>query len=208
MNDIIIVSYQCDELGDYFQLCNKNLQCFIKYESIEITTHCEHNNCNRSDLHTKLDAFDDDYIVIIYAHGENDRIRDNNKKDLITIDDAMKYYNNAIVYSIACYSANELGTTMHNYNCKFFYGYTKKSYIVFMYKDIFIELDNFALKEILKHKDIDPISLCQKINHVFDEKIEEMKSENLMVAPLIMHNRESYKIYKNKHEYPMFCEKI
>lgn len=202
MKDIVIISYHCDKVGDYFLQCSENLKTFIKFKDLDIKTHCDHDNCNRVDLHAKLKLFDDNYVVVIYAHGENNRIRDNKQEDLINNDDAMQYYNNAIVYSTACYSANELGQTMHKYNCKFFYGYTKKSYIISMYQDTFIELDNFALKEILENQDIIPTELCKKINCIFDEKIEEMKSENLMVAPLIMHNKESYKIYKNKQEYP------
>lgn len=202
MSDIVIVSYDCDELNDYFWLCNEDIQTFIKYKQLDVTTHCIHNECNRLNLHEKLDTLVDNYIVVIYAHGENHRIRDNDKNDLITTEDAMKSYNNAIVYSTACYSANKLGMTMHNYNCKFFYGYTKKSYVVSLYKDTFIELDNFALKEILEDQDMCPTYLCKKINCIFDEKIEEMRRNNLMVAPLMMHNKESYKIYKNRQEYP------
>jgi hypothetical protein len=202
MKDIVIVSYYCDELGDYFQQCNENLQHFIKFQDLNITTHCKHDNCNRDDLHKTLSNLNDNYLVTIYAHGEHNKIKDNSDADLITIDDAMKYYNNAIVYSTACYAANGLGKEMHRYNCKFFYGYTKKAYIVSMYKDTFIELDNFALKKILQNKDIEPVELCKNINSFFDEKINDMRIHNPMVAPLIMHNRESYKIYKNRQEYP------
>ncbi|MCV6607819.1 MAG: hypothetical protein OIF32_06360 [Campylobacterales bacterium] len=202
MNDIVIVSYHCDELDNYFQLCNEDIQTFIKLKQLDIETHCLHDECNRTSLHEKLNTLADNYVVSIYAHGENHRIRDNELQDLITIDDSMKYYNNAIVYSTACYSANEIGRKMHLYNCKIFYGYTKRSYVVYMYKDSFIELDNFALKEILVDHSIEPTNLCEKTNYAFDKKIEEMKDLNLMVAPLIMHNRESYKIYKNRQEYP------
>ncbi len=202
MKDILIVSYECDRIGNYFKLCNQNLQDFIKFKQFNMNIHCTHNMNNRESLHSKLEEFSDDYIVSIYAHGEDDRIKNNENEDLINISDARTHYNNAIVYSTACYSANKLGVQMHAYNCKLFFGYIKKSYIVSMYKDTFIELDNFALKEILDNSNIDPTLLCEKINSIFDNRIEEMKKINLMVAPFIMHNKESYKIYKNQKEYP------
>lgn len=202
MNDIVIVSYECDELGNYFELCNKDIQTYINYKKYVMTPHCQHNSCTRDELHNKIDGLSDDYIVTIYAHGEDSRIKNNEKEDLINLDDAEKYYNNAIVYSAACNSANVLGKTMHSYNCKLFFGHTKKSYVVLMYKDTFIELENFALKEILDQPEFDAHELCQKIDNFFDIKIIEMKETNPLVAPLIMHNKESYKIYKNRQEYP------
>ena len=202
MNDIVIVSYECDELGSYFKLCNENLQDYIHFKQYKLTSHCQHNSCDRDTLHNKINEFEDDYIVTIYAHGDDCRIRNNEQEDLINLDDATRYYNNAIVYSTACNSANELGKTMHGYNCKLFFGHTKKSYVVLMYKDTFIELENYALKEILDEPEFDPLQLCQKIDNFFDTKIDYMKKENPLVAPLIMHNKESYKIYKNRQEYP------
>lgn len=70
-------------------------------------------------------------------------------------------YTNAEAYH-ACYSAEELGKKMHLYTCQLFYGYFRKAYIVsIFYKETFIELDNFALKEILQDEDIEPIELCK-----------------------------------------------
>lgn len=202
MKNIFVISYDCDNLGDYFKKCNEDLQYFINSKKFsETVIHCKHNLCNRENLHNELKKHNENYLVVIYAHGDKDKIIDNNKNDIINIDDAMNY-NNAIVYSSACYSAEELGKKMHLYTCQLFYGYFRKAYIVSLYKETFIELDNFALKEILQDEDIEPIELCKKIDKYFDARIEEMSSINKLVTPLLMHNRESYKIYKNKEEYP------
>jgi len=210
MNNIVIVSYNCDELGNYFQLCNADLQQYIIDTSLSIAVHCEHNNCDREILHDKLKEFDDDYIVSIYAHGEEEnyikrtknRIRTNKNEDLINIENAMHSYTNAIVYSTSCYAANELGETMHLYGCKLFFGYKAKSYLSLLYKDDFIEMDNFTLKLILDAEIIDGRELYKKTNKFLTDKIKEMRTKNPLVAPLIIHNREAFTIYHNKIVYP------
>ena len=202
MNNIVIVSYDCDELGDYFKLCNIDLQQYISDNHIEIDVHCEHDNCNRENLHSKLIEFTDNYIISIYAHGENNRIKNNKKEDLINMDDAKSHYHNAIVYSTSCFTANELGVEMHNYGCKFFFGYKAKSYLSLNHKSDFIEMDNYTLRLILDEKTIDGRVLYEKTDKYFIAKLNELRVINPLLAPLIMHNRESFVIYHNRKEYP------
>ena len=207
MNNIVIVSYDCTELSDYFKKCNEDIKTFISYKNITINIDCNHNS-DRNTIHKNINKYTDNYIVSIFAHGEKDRIVDNNKNDLINIDDAKTYYNNAVVYSGACLSANELGFTMQNYNCKLFYGYTKKFYLAPFCKDTFVELNNFALKELLMDISIDPRELCRKIDKFFDDKMDYFSHYEsitaLLLNPMIMHNKESYVIYKNRDRYPQY----
>lgn len=79
----------------------------------------KHNLCCKRKSSQWIKKHNENYLVVIYAHGDKDKIIDNNKNDIINIDDAMNY-NNAIVYSSACYSAEELGKKMHLYTCQLF----------------------------------------------------------------------------------------
>ena len=202
MKNIFIVSYECDTLKNYFLLCNKDIQSFIKSHDETIKAYCEHNTCNRSLLHEKLSSYNDDYIVSIYAHGNDDTVVDNEQNDLINMVDAKVSYNGAIVYATSCYTANTLGKEMHSYNCKFFFGYTDKSYVVLSEKELFIELDNFALKKIFLTNSIDGKSISDATDNFFWDKVKEVETINPMLAPLIMHNKEAFKIYHNRIEYP------
>jgi len=205
MNNIVIVSYDCTELSDYFKKCNEDIKTFISYKNITINIDCNHNS-DRNTIHKNINKYTDNYIVSIFAHGCDDRIVDNDENILINTDDAIIYYNNAIVYSGACLSANELGTTMHSNNCKLFYGYTKKFYLSPFSNDTFVELNNFALKELLINENIEPKELCEKIDKFFNDKIEYFSNHEpisaLFINPMIMHNKESYVIYKNRKNYP------
>jgi len=200
--NVFIVSYDCSRLGDYFLCCNEDIQSFLSINSPATTIRCTHNSCDRTLLHSELSSYEDDYVVTIYAHGEDDKIIDNSENDLINIDDARSSYNNAIVYSTSCYSANQLGIEMHNYGCKFFFGYSNKSYVCMSNKDTFIQLDNFALKKIFLNNTIDGEKIYEETNTFFEDKLEEMKAVNPLVAPLVMHNKESFKIYHNRMIYP------
>jgi hypothetical protein len=202
LNNIFIISYDCSRLGNYFLCCNKDIQSFLSTYFAKTTIRCTHNNCDRNILHSELSSCEDNYVVTIYAHGKDDKIIDNSENDLINIDDARSSYNNAIVYSTSCYSANQLGIEMHKYGCKFFFGYSEKSYVCMSSKDIFIELDNFALKKIFLNNTIDGQTIYEETNTFFENKLEEMRDINPLVAPLIMHNKESFKIYHNQMIYP------
>jgi hypothetical protein len=205
MNDIVIVSYDCSELADFFKKCNEDIKNFISLKNINITVDCNHN-LDRDTIHANISQYHNNYIVSIFAHGKDDKIVDNEENILISIDDAKIYYNNAIVYSGACLSANELGLIMHSHNCKLFYGYTKKYYLSPYCNDTFVQLNNFALKQLLQDIDIEPVALCKKIDEFFDNQMEYFSSHEpttaLLLNPLIMHNKESFVIYKNREIYP------
>ena len=202
MTSIFILSYDCSKLGDYFLRCNEDIQSFLSTNSPKTTIRCTHNSCDSTLLHTELSSYTDDYVVTIYAHGEDDKIIDNSENDLINMTDAKSSYHNAIVYSTSCYSANKLGIEMHKYGCKFFFGYSEKSYIGMSHKDKFIELDNFALKEIFLKNTIEGKVIYEITNAFFEDELEKMKKTNPLIAPLIMHNKESFKIYHNRTAYP------
>lgn len=119
MNDIFIVSYDDSKLGDYFSLCNNDIRKFLQNNHPSVNIHNFHNQTTHL-LHGELSSHNNDYIVAIYAHGDNNKVVDQNGDDLINMKDAESSYHNAIVYSTSCNTANELGSKMHNYGCKFF----------------------------------------------------------------------------------------
>ncbi|BFU77671.1 hypothetical protein ALC152_08860 [Arcobacter sp. 15-2] len=196
MNDIFIISYTCKRLGDYFYLCNIDLQDFIKTLENKIQIHCSHQSCKNDLLHKSLSQYSENYIVTIYAHGNNDKVVDELNNDLITLDDSKKFYKNSIVYSTACKTANNLGLSLvKEGGCKLFFGYSDSSHISTLHKADFVEMDNFTLKLILSENTTDKDYLKAKTEEFFQKKLHESRMQNPIIAPMIMNNKECFQIY-------------
>lgn len=207
MNDIIVISYDDEILGQYFKKCRNDLENFIQLHSeLSPDIHCMHNNCNQTNVLDQIKSLDDNYCVIVYAHGSEESIKDQHGSILIHKDDASNFHN-AVFYSTACNNAESLGIEVIRYGCKLFFGYKKVSYGIEdgsypIYDTFFVESDNFAIKEILNG--------CNNGKELYDKtydfiyscclKLEEIDDA---LVPFLFHNLESFKIieYPNKEYY-------
>lgn len=196
MNDIFIISYNCSINEDYFLKCNQDIQQFISSYRSDMNIHCTHHDCKRETLHEKLSSYNDEYIVAIYAHGDENRVVDQIFRDLINLDDSRSYYENSIVYSTACKTAVNLGKELITKGkCKLFFGYSDEAQFSHDHKEIFVELDNYALKIIISEENLDKEYLRQKTEIFFKEKLKEMRMNCPIIAPMIMNNKECFEIY-------------
>ena len=79
--------------------------------------------------------------------------------------------------------------------CKLFFGYSDEAQFSCEHKDIFVEMDNYTLKIIISEGSIDKENLKQRTETFFRDKLNIMRMECPIIAPMIMHNKECFQIY-------------
>ncbi len=199
MNDLVVISYQDERLGTYFESCRNDLKSFLSIECISINTHCDHNGCSKEILNEKVASLDDNYAVITYTHGNKSAVIDQDENVLICESECINY-GNAVFYSIACSNAKLLGSTLINYGAKLFFGYSEDTYGLQgeqnEFIDVFVESENFALKKILLGTN-DGETIYNDTYDFFTKKIKQLKEQDKSLAPLLLHNREAIQLYTN-----------
>lgn len=204
MKDIVVISYDDPKnLGKYFEKCRDDLESYIESSSITPNIHCIHSDCTKEKIDNIINILDDDYCVVVYAHGNKDFIVDQNKNTLIDKND-VHHFHNAIFYSTACSNAEKegLGYELILRMSKLFFGYSKKAYGIkdeseHWLDDYFVQTDNYALKEILngiRHGQ----DLYEKTYDFFYTKYRKLEEIDTVSAAWLYHNMDVMRVY----EYP------
>lgn len=200
MKDLVVISYDdSGDLGKYFKNCRDDLMEYLATESLSPNIHCMHGSCNKGSIDTVVSSLDDDYCVIVYAHGNKMLVADQNGTTLIHEND-INHYDKSIFYSTACSNAESLGYKMVNYVSKIFFGYKDNAWgLDGPEGTIFVETDNFALKKIL--------SGCRNGKELYNDtydffygKYVELEKVNDALAPLLYHNMSIMRVYEHPNK--------
>lgn len=201
MKDLVVISYDDDsgELGKYFEKCRKDLESYLTTRGFSPKIHCMHGLCTKMVIDKVVNDLKDEYCVVVYAHGNNESIRDQHHNTLIHKND-VSHFNNSIFYSTACSNAKSLGYELINYMSKIFFGYASKSYGLQdssepEFDNFFIETDNFALKNILDGLR-NGKELYEKTYDFFYDKHRELELVNEALAPFLYHNMDVMRVYQ------------
>lgn len=204
MKDIVVISYDDPEkLGKYFEKCRDDLELYLETTSTTAKVHCIHGDCTKEKIDSIVKSLDDDYCVVVYAHGNKDEIINQDKISLINKDDIF-HFHNSIFYSTACSTAEKegLGYELILKMSKLFFGYSQKAYGVrdgaeLWVDDYFVQTDNYALKEILRGNRIGK-ALYEQTYDFFYSKYVELEEKDETLAAWLYHNMDVMRVY----EYP------
>lgn len=196
----ILVAYEDTSgvLKSYFIEARNNLNDFLLSKSKNILNDIK-NDCNsKTFIRNCIVQSNQELNLIFYSHGDEISIVDNNNEEFLTYEMDLSSIKINIFYSTACETAKGKLKSKIIKHSKFFFGYNSIAYVVVgnnNVKDIFIECDNFCIKEIASG--IEDKNLLEiKTDKFFKKQINQFIEEDLIFeAILLMHNKESIEIH-------------
>lgn len=196
----ILVAYEdtYGELKSYFIEARNNLNDFLLSKNKNILNDVKNDCSSNTFISNCIVQSSQELNLIFYSHGDEVSIVDNNKKEFLNYEMDLSSIQINIFYSTACETAKgKLKSKIIEYS-NIFFGYNSIAYVVVgndNVKDIFIECDNFCIKEIASG--IEDKNLLEiKTDEFFKEQINQFIKKDLIVeAILLMHNKESIEIH-------------
>ncbi|GHT57595.1 hypothetical protein AGMMS50239_00190 [Bacteroidia bacterium] len=196
INIVIAFDNQNVELGSYFDDCKKDIVEFFNEQNGLVQSCCEipSPQCNVAYIDVRIPQLNSNpFIFIAYTHGIEDGLRCSGDSFVSTANS--HHFTNSLFYSTACLAGRKLAPDLINKGCKAFIGYMEESEVFknAIYKQTFIECDNYALKMLLivPEATVETSFVAMK-NHFTNkiDRLQEMGESPLFTASLVA-NREA-----------------
>lgn len=196
INIVIAFDNQNAELGSYFEECKKDIVDFFNEQNGLVQLCCEvpSPQCNAVYIDIRIPQLNSTpFIFIAYTHGIEDGLRCGGDSFVSTVNS--HHFTNSLFYSTACLVGRKLAPDLINKGCKAFIGYKEESEVFknAIYKQTFIECDNYALKMLLTVPDATVgTSFAAMKNHFTNkiDRLQEIGESPLFIASLVA-NREA-----------------
>ncbi len=152
INFVIAVDDQDAALGAYYADCNQDIAALFEEHDTLIRSYSKitSTQCNVAYIDIVIPQINmNPFIFIAYTHGVNDGLKCNGGA-FVSIDNC-RHFINSLFYSTACLVGERLGPELINKGCRSFVGFREESEVFqnTLYRQTFIECDNFAIKMFL-----------------------------------------------------------
>lgn len=137
-------------LGHYFDLSRQDIITFINqsgngHQINEIPS----TRCSQAYIDITFPTPNPDiFVFIAYSHGFADRLT-SAQGSFIQKNINSNRFVNSLFYSMACHSALELGTDLHEQNCHGFIGYDSDAWVLVNHIQVSLACDNFGMKKFI-----------------------------------------------------------
>lgn len=193
----LLIAYKDEDLGNYFLDARDDLNKYLEEKSKSILNDISEDSSVNSFMANCICSKDDEKNIVFHAHGNEDSILDGKNECFLDVNTNLSDFKIKIFYSIACETAKGNLKKEIIKESKIFYGYNKLSYVAIgKMTKVFIECDNYCIKEIIQDQETSKQNLMEKTEEFFRLNIDNLIKDDLIVeAAFLMHNKESIEIH-------------
>lgn len=189
MIDIVLVIDDQDEvMGTFNRSCLQTFQEYFEENQIN-AIYIKSTQLNALSLKLQLEARTS-FIFAAYTHGnENGELLSSTNIDpYLSTSVNNTYFNKAFVYSVSCHAGIELGKALLDNGCLNFFGYNSFFHFWDGYK-CFPNCANLGLFLFFENNSSKQIYI--KMMNNYNKYIDELYTEDYLVASLLRENRDS-----------------
>jgi hypothetical protein len=153
INFIIAFDERNSVLGGYFEDCKNDIARLLD-EQRHLVKYCKQaasNQCTAVYIDLTIPQINDNpFVFIAFTHGDDDGLICN--KNAFVSTENSHHFRKSLFYSNACLIGGKLAPILIEKGCKAFVGYKEEVKVYYeneVFKRIFMECDNFALKMFL-----------------------------------------------------------
>lgn len=193
----IIVAYDDNdlELGDFFELAFNDLRDNLSNVNNITIKPIRGLNCTENYVLEQINSFDEEIFGFVgLSHGNNSQLLTEN--DIYVDVNNLVHFEKTLFYSTACSTGEILGKTLIDNNCFSYVGFIEESYASYEdFYDIYIECENYCLKEFLLSSNTIEQSFNNMIKHYNDKVLELVNKDEILVAMELSGNRDIFVLY-------------
>ena len=189
INTILVFDEQDDMLGDFFQLCQEDLNDFFSTKGLE-TEIISSQILSNLTVRLKIDSFNEKpYVFAVFTHGDSKSLLKSGTNSFISVDEGLNIFKDSFFYAYACEAGKILGSELINSGCKCFLGYKDKVHIWSTYKTPFVNTATYGLKLFYQGNKVSTI--LSEIKTQYNQEIDILYKDDLVIASILMENRDA-----------------